>query len=81
MKKAFVKDTDIEIVGTLDLIEARADISGFGNGFDDPIWRGDGEVFWDSRTTQERDGKKLYLDNTGNEYAEDELELRDVTEA
>lgn len=80
MRKAFVQGTDIEIVGALDMIEARADISGFGKGFDDPIWGDDGEVFWDSRTTQERDGKKLYLDNEGNEYAEDELELRDVTE-
>lgn len=81
MKKAFVKGSDIVIVGTLDTVEARADISGFGEGFADPIWSGDGEVFWDSRTTQERNGLRLYLDDAGNEYAEDELELRDVDEA
>ncbi len=78
MKKAFVRGTDIEIVGTLDTIEARSDISGFGDGFEDPIWSEDGEVFWDSRTTQVREGKKLYLDGEGHEYVEDELELRDA---
>lgn len=77
MKQAFVKDSDIQIVGTLERLTGRGEISGFGDTFADVEWQGSTEVFWDEQKTVQRDGKDIYLDEDGNEYTEDQLELRD----
>jgi hypothetical protein len=82
MKQAYVKGTDTQIIGTLERLTARANISGFDEK-NEPIWEGSTKVFWDSQKTQtcSTTGQLLYLDEDGNEYRMDELEFRDDGEA
>jgi hypothetical protein len=77
MKQAYVKGTDIRIVGSLDTIQARANIVGFE---DDgtPIWEGETKVFWDSQQTVTNEaGQPMFLTWDGAEYSLDQIELRD----
>lgn len=61
-----------EIVGTLEHLTARAEITGIErNG--DPIYMGETEVFWDSQTTQTRNGAVIFLDHDGMEWTFDQL--------
>lgn len=71
-----------QILGTLERIEGRADAV-------DGTWRktnqglqfdftGQTEVFWDGQVTAEQNGHKVYLDDEGNEWTEDQLVLKEV---
>lgn len=69
-----------EILGTLDRIEARAEIASFDRNPDGSIeinWDGYTEVFWDSQRTQQDDAKDLYLDREGETFTEDEIAFVD----
>lgn len=38
---------------------------------------GETVVWWDEQRTVERDGKRIFVDETGDEFTEDQLELRE----
>jgi hypothetical protein len=61
------------IVGTSDLIFARANIHGIDEETHEPEYEGYTEVFWDTQTTRTRDRKPLWLDEDGNEWTFDQL--------
>lgn len=77
MKQAYVKGTDIRIIGTLERIPGRAEIAGFKDSLTDIEWAGGTEVFWDDMKSETRKGSLVYLDEDGAEHLADELELRD----
>lgn len=80
MKQAYVKGTDVRIVGTLDTVQMRTNVAGFG---DDgtPVWGDDNKVFWDtSEQMTNAAGQPLYLDADGQEHPLDQLEFRDEEE-
>jgi hypothetical protein len=82
--QAFSPDGHL-IIGTLDTLTCRADIefdtwSRGENGNIDFEWAGSSEMFYDEQKTVERDGKRVYLDEEGNDWAEDQLVLRTEAE-
>jgi hypothetical protein len=83
--RAFVKGTDIEIVGTLELCYGCGQIAldSFHAEPGGPIefdWGGGTTMFWDDQETVQRDGKRVFLDEDANQYTEDQLELREDTD-
>lgn len=68
------------ILGTLERLEARADIED-GSFFRDESgemrfeWEGYTEVFWDSQRTLDRKGKVIFLDDDGDEWTAEQLTL------
>jgi len=65
-----------EIIGTLERVTARCeihDIDDEGN----PEYAGGTEIFWDAMEVVERDGKMIFLDETGEEWTFDQLKRVD----
>jgi len=72
------------IIGTLETVEARAELDENGvelkdDGSYEPHQEGS-EIFYDSMRTQERDGKLLYLDVQGRTWTDDQLTFVEVNE-
>jgi hypothetical protein len=79
---ARVKDTRIEITGTLDRTPGRALIQSFDVAADGHTieieWAGETEMFWDDQRTDEHpDGSPVYLGTDGENYHARQLELYD----
>lgn len=72
MSKEYVSPTGKPILGTLEKLTARAEITGI-NDDGTPEYEGDTEVFWDSQETAELDGKVIFLDEDGYEWTFDQL--------
>lgn len=72
MAKQYLSPTGSEIIGTLERLIGRAEISGIQ---DDgtPKYAGETEVFWDDQTSVLRDGKRVFLDEDGAEWTFDQL--------
>lgn len=59
------------IVGTLDLVPARANVGGFtlnADGSYSPEFDGGSEMFWNDQRTVEREGQIIVLDEDGEEW-------------
>ncbi len=67
------------ILGTLEELTARAEIASFTRGPDGKIewdYEGDTEVFWDGQmTVKDKQGREIFLDANGDEWALDQLTL------
>lgn len=75
--KAFAP-TGVEIVGTLEMIPGTAIASDFARNPDGSIsveYDGGTDVDWDGQATVTRNGKKVYVDDSGGEWTEDQLVL------
>jgi hypothetical protein len=71
-----------EIVGTLETLQARANIekNSFKIGADGCIdfeWEGSTDVYWDTQETVTRDGKRIFLGVSGRDWNEDEVRLEE----
>lgn len=62
----------VPIVGTLEHIPARAEITGISDK-GEPFFTGDTEEFWDDQSTVLRDGKVVFLCEEGGEWTFDQL--------
>lgn len=62
-----------EIVGTAEKLLATANISGIDPETGEPEFAGDTEIHWDTQETLERDGKTLFVDDSGEEWTFDQL--------
>lgn len=72
----------VPIVGTLETIQATAVVKedSYSRNEKGEIlyeWFGESEIHWDTQTTQERDGKIVFIDEDGEEWTEDQLVLVD----
>lgn len=68
------------ILGTLDTVQCRAEISGFTRnaaGEMEAEYAGGSEVFWDEQRTVERDGELVFLAEDGSDWKLSELTFRD----
>jgi hypothetical protein len=71
-----------QIIGTYEMCPARAEISlnSFGRDTDGTVsfdYAGESEMFWDGMETVTKEGKIVFLDGDGNEWTEDQIELRE----
>lgn len=81
MTKAW-SPTGSQILGTLERLSGRAEIIAdsyrgdpkTGVDFD---WEGGTEIFYDDQETVTRDGQRVFLDEAGDSWAEDQLALAD----
>lgn len=72
MAKDYVSPTGAEILGTLERLTGRAEISGIeDNG--EPVYSGETEIFYDDQVTETKDGKMIFLDENGAEWTFDQL--------
>ena len=71
----FLSPTGSPIIGTLERLTGRAEISGIDPKTGEPEYAGDTELFWDSQETVERDGKAIFLDEDGEEWTFDQLTM------
>lgn len=63
----------LPITGTKDRLIAIAAVSGFDDD-GEPIYTGDTNVDWNSqRQMTDQQGRRIYVDSDGNEWAKDEL--------
>lgn len=78
------------IIGSLDRVTVRGELSGFHieEGELIPDWVGESEVFWDGSEAVQRDGQDLYLDTEGDEFTlaecaivEDDFDLYEILHA
>lgn len=70
----------LEIIGTADLIPGTSLIlhDGFTQREDGSLeveWHGETKVHWGGQCTKQNNGKNIYVDEHGNEWAEDQLKL------
>lgn len=80
MAREYVSPTGSPILGTLERLTGRAEISGIA---DDgtPQFMDETEVFWDDqRTAKTDDGKVIFLDANGAEWTFDQLTPADDSE-
>jgi hypothetical protein len=67
------------IEGTLEGVKGKALVeapySRRPDGTFDFEWVGETKIWWDEQRTIERDGKRVFVDETGDEFTEDQLEL------
>jgi hypothetical protein len=66
------------ILGTLERLSGRAEISGATRNPDGKYeldYSGGTEIFYDDQVTEMRDGQRVFLDEAGEEYLENELVL------
>lgn len=68
--------TGAEIVGTSDQLLA-TDITGIDPETGEPEYEGSTEIHWDTQVTLTRDRKRLFIDDSGEEWTFDELEMID----
>lgn len=61
------------IIGTLEKLLGRAEISNIDPATGTPEYSGSTEVFWDDQETVYRDDKIVYLDEAGEEWTFDQL--------
>ena len=72
ISQAYVSPTGSPILGTLEHLTGRAEISGiFPTG--EPEYEGSTEVFWDDQRSVLRNDKLVYLDEDGREWTFDQL--------
>ncbi len=76
MQQAYVKGTDIRIVGTLESIQGTAIVDGFdANG--DPVYEGGTDIDWNTQTTERNDkGQIIFVDENDKARSADEVEFR-----
>lgn len=83
MKQLYTK-SGTRIRGTLEQLKGVAEVLGFEqlpDGTIEPEWEGYTELWWDEqRTVKNAQGKHIYVDEDGDEYTLDELELREDEE-
>lgn len=83
MAFAYNKNTGKPVVGTYEMVPARADImdGSFKLGEDGELefdYAGESKMFWDGQETQCNDkGRMIFLDEDGNELTVDDIELSD----
>lgn len=68
------------IIGTLERLSGRAEISGIDPTTGEPEYSGGTAIFYDDQETVQRDGKIVFLDNGGDEWTFDQLALVDEAE-
>ena len=70
--KNYVSPTGSPIVGTLENLVGRAEITGISP-TGEPEHAGETTIFWDDQKTVTRGGKIVFLDEDGGEWTFDEL--------
>jgi len=73
-------ETGVAILGTLETLSGRAEIADTEitrnpDGTFEFEYQGSTEVFWDDQRTVVRNGQRIFLDENGAEWPEDQLEL------
>ncbi|BAR61917.1 hypothetical protein NK6_8770 [Bradyrhizobium diazoefficiens] len=79
MAREYVSPTGSPILGTLERLTGRAEITGIeDNG--EPVYQGGTEIFYDDQVTATQDGKMIFLDENGAEWTFDQLTPADDSE-
>lgn len=80
MKQYRVKETGAQIVGVLQILTATAMISHI-NDDGEVEWSGETDVHWNGQRDAEDDNdQRIFMDDDGNEYSLDDLEVYDPEE-
>lgn len=74
----YVKNTNIEIIGTLEVVNGVALTTGIDKD-GSPIYLGYTQINWDGQRTIEKDGERIWVDNAGDEYPQSLVEQREET--
>lgn len=78
MKQAFVKDSDVQIVGIKQMTPGCAAISGF-NDDGSPEYAGGTTMYWDNQKDMPGpDGGTIYICEDGEEHTAAEIEFREA---
>lgn len=67
-----------KITDTLELVQGTCQIDGVERAVDGSLdinWCGETRLDWDGQKTVERNGQRVFLDESGNEHLENELHL------
>jgi hypothetical protein len=73
MKQGYNKRTGSLVVGTLEVVQGKCGIEGFRN---DGTFEHDGngtDLYWDTAETVVKDGKVVFVDDSGDELTLDEI--------
>lgn len=75
MAKRLVAPNGAQIVGTSEMIASTAHVENlrWENGEVTFDYEGGSDVYWDTSTTQTRDGEILFVDENGDEWSESDL--------
>lgn len=71
----YVSPKGSPIIGTLERLTGRAELEGIDPETGEPEYAGGTEIFYDDQTTVTRDGKIVFLDESGEEWTFDQLVL------
>jgi len=79
LKQAYVKGTDLRIVGTLEQIPGCACVAGFDR-HDQPVYSGNTEVWWNGQRTETDpcNDQPIYVDQNLETRGANEIEFRDA---
>lgn len=76
MPKKYVSPDGLPIVGTLETVKGCANLTTI-NDDGTPNYDGSTKVYWDEQVTVQRDGKRVFLDEDGNEWTFDQLKVEE----
>ncbi|WP_396604853.1 hypothetical protein ACFLEY_22285 [Bradyrhizobium sp. YCK136] len=79
MAREYVSPTGSPILGTLERLTGRAEITGIEDD-GEPVYQGGTEIFYDDQVTATQDGKMIFLDENGAEWTFDQLTPADDSE-
>lgn len=71
----YISPNGSEILGTLERMSDRAEITGIDPKTGEPDYEGTTEIFYDDQETVMRGGKIVFLDESGDEWTFDQLTL------